>query len=100
MVAALRVSEAFLREAEKVEVVGKSVEALTSVYLLTMDWRAVWEDRPGQEAAGALLPTNGHLCEQYSTQGAHSSGSCRQGAFCLGKAMPVLPSHNPPAYCG
>lgn len=75
--------------------------APTNAHLLTMDWRAVWEDRPDHEAGEALPSISGNLGElQYSTEVAHSIGSCSYGALCLGKAVPGLPTQDIPAYCG
>lgn len=56
--------------------------------------------RPGQEAAEALPSTNGNFGVYNTAEGANSGGSCRHGALCLGKAMPVLSSHNDPTSCG
>lgn len=39
-----------------VEVVGKPEVAPTNAHLLTMDWRAAWADRPGQELVELCLP--------------------------------------------
>lgn len=44
------------QRAVSLEVVGKPEVAPTNAHLLTMDWRAAWADRPGQELVELCLP--------------------------------------------
>lgn len=44
------------QRAVPVEVVGKPEVAPTNAHLLTMNWRAAWADRTGQELVVLCLP--------------------------------------------